>query len=698
VGFSFLAPLFLAGLAALAIPVLIHLTHRERRNAIRFPSLMFLRKVPYRTVRRQRIRHWLLFLLRAAAIALLVAAFARPLLDRVALGTTTLGSAREVVILVDRSYSMGYGDRWDRALDAARATVDGLGPEDRATIVFFADGAEAANLRSADRAALRALLDGADVGTGGTQFGPALQMAGDILERSDLPRREAVLITDFQRAGWNVGLDTRLPNGTVLTPIDLSDASPENVATTNVLLERVLESGRHRLAVAARIVAFGTAAEDLPVTLELDGVDVETRTVRLAADGSATVRFAPVTVPDRVTRGRVRIARDALPQDDVYHFTVAPVEALPTLIVQHTAAPASDLVYLRQALSIGRDPPFDVRVRRVSGIGPNDLEDVAMVILADAPYPRGAVGRQLVEFVHQGGGLLVVLGRRSNANAWTAEAATALGFTPGPVVDRLGGRGATFSVSDYNHPVFAPFSAPRSGDFSASRFFRYRRWEPAATVAVLARFDDGAVALGEMQIGQGRVLVWSSGLANLWNNLPVQPVFLPFLHEVVRFLAHYRPSPSWRTAGHVLDLSDDPVARPWGPSTPLVPDGGELIVESPSGERFAHESDGTQDALALSEQGFYLLRRLGDDGDGPRIVAVNADRAESDLTRLDPEEFVGAIAARDGESGGSPDFAAMLTAAEKERRQGLWWYLLIAVLFVLLAETTVAHRFSRARP
>ncbi len=56
---SFLTPLFLVGLAGLAIPVILHLIQRERKNVVQFPSLMFLRRIPYQSVRRRRIRHWL---------------------------------------------------------------------------------------------------------------------------------------------------------------------------------------------------------------------------------------------------------------------------------------------------------------------------------------------------------------------------------------------------------------------------------------------------------------------------------------------------------------------------------------------------------------------------------------------------------------------------------------------------------------
>jgi hypothetical protein len=69
---AFLTPFFLVGLGAIAIPVLIHLIQREKKRVVEFPSLMFVRRIPYQSVRRRRIRHWALLLMRAAAIALIV--------------------------------------------------------------------------------------------------------------------------------------------------------------------------------------------------------------------------------------------------------------------------------------------------------------------------------------------------------------------------------------------------------------------------------------------------------------------------------------------------------------------------------------------------------------------------------------------------------------------------------------------------
>ena len=91
---GFLVPAFLAGLAAIAVPIVLHLRHRDKDQPHRFPSLMFLERLPIRTAQRRRITDWPLLLLRALAIALLVLAFARPLCSRPSvLGCTARSSA-----------------------------------------------------------------------------------------------------------------------------------------------------------------------------------------------------------------------------------------------------------------------------------------------------------------------------------------------------------------------------------------------------------------------------------------------------------------------------------------------------------------------------------------------------------------------------------------------------------------------------
>src|SRR5215212_7323193 len=156
---SFIAPLFFVALAALAIPVLIHLIQREKKQIQRFPSLMFVQRVPYKSVQRRRIHNWLLLLVRLSALALIIFAFARPFLQRQPDITPGVG-AREVVVLLDTSYSIGYADRWERARAAAYDAITNLGPADRASVVLFASGVDIAlkSTGAADRASLNAAI------------------------------------------------------------------------------------------------------------------------------------------------------------------------------------------------------------------------------------------------------------------------------------------------------------------------------------------------------------------------------------------------------------------------------------------------------------------------------------------------------------------------------------------------------------
>ena len=152
---SFLTPLFLVGLAGLAMPVLLHLIQRERKNVVQFPSLMFLRRIPYQSVQRRRIRHWLLLLLRLAALALIVAGVRAAVLPARRRWRPRRAAARA------KSSSCSIGRtawataiagsaRWPRRADA----INGLSPSDRASIVFFASGAEVALRSTSDRGRL----------------------------------------------------------------------------------------------------------------------------------------------------------------------------------------------------------------------------------------------------------------------------------------------------------------------------------------------------------------------------------------------------------------------------------------------------------------------------------------------------------------------------------------------------------------
>ncbi|NIR46170.1 MAG: VWA domain-containing protein [Gemmatimonadetes bacterium] len=692
-GFSFLAPVFLLGLAAIAIPIWIHLTHRERRDAVRFPSLMFLREVPFKTVRRQRIRHWLLFALRVAAVLLLVAAFARPLLERSDGSAAAFVQARELVVLLDRSHSMAYADNWDRAVEAARWALGNLGADDRATLVTFAEDAEAASQPSGDPAVLLAALDGVELGTETTRYGPALQLAREIIERSDRPRGEALLISDMQQVGWDPANASRLPGRTRLRLVDVGRGEAFNVAITGMNIARGRRGGREEIVVSAVLANFGgRPVADLSASLEIEGERVASREVDLDAGSTFAVTFEPHPLPGRPVRGIVRAGDDALPLDNSFQFVVAPEPPVRILIVEPRGAGADYALYLERALAISRRPAFEVQTERVTSLTESDLDDRSVVVLNDAPPPGGAVGARLREFVEEGGGLLVVLGRRAPPGGWPEDLIDLVPGDFGGPVDRAAEGGGTLGYLDYDHPALEIFNTPRSGDFSTARFYRYRRFQPAEDGRVLARFDDGAEAMVEGSYGEGRVLVLTSGTENFWNDLTIQPVFLPLIHQLVKHLSGYREATTWHRVGGVVDLSAKAELTAGVSSLDEL----ELVIENPRGRERVLRPARDSWYLNLELPGFYHVRQVGDE-DRAVWLAANLDPSESDLSRVDVQELAGALVAPEEADAGVAE-ARALSAEEQEGRQSLWWYLLAAACAILLIETVLSNRARRLAP
>ena len=690
---AFLAPLFFAALLTFAIPILIHLTQRERKQVVEFPSLMFLEKIPYQSVRRRRIRDWPLLALRLAAILLIVLAFARPFFDRPIVALANVSGPREVVILLDRSYSMGYGDRWTRAQAEARQVVQGLTSTDHATLVLFGTSAQAEVRATAELSRVTAAIDAAKVSAEATRYAPALKLAQRVLAESTLQSREVVMISDFQRSGWVRDENLRLPEGTTFRTVPIADAQTPNLTVSNVLPQRSTFSGQERITVAANVINRGpSAVNNVRVTLELDGRAVEAQTVSVQPGAPAAISFQPFTLGRAYTRGTVRIGDDALKQDNTFHFVVSPAQRLSVLLVEPSRASREASLYLQKALSIGGAPAFQVDMRDGESVGSTDLDRHRVVILNDVAALSS--GAELKAFVSKGGGLLVVLGERAN---WGTDSNDLLPGLPGNVVDRTG-RGGALAELDFSHPVLELFKAPRSGNLTTARFFRYRaiamkpepagdkEGEQAPSRRVISRFDDGAVAMAERRIGSGNVLLWASTLDNYWNDLALKPVYLPFVHEIIRHLATYEQPANFFTIGNVVDPAHLLRASGLGLQT-----GTGAMILTPTGQRI--EQSGTPTPVQLEQPGFYEVHGRSNQA-GTVSIAANLDTAESDLSVLDTQELSAALSGRPGTVNPASADAATLTPEDQERRQNFWWYLLMAGIVLLGAETAISNRMK----
>ncbi len=211
---SFLTPLYVLGILAIAAPVVFHLIRRSPRGEVPFSSLMFLSPTPPRLTRRSRLDHILLLLLRAAALCLLAFAFARPFLRHAAQRDLNEDDRQRVAVVIDTSASMRRGDLWTRAKTSAKEAIAACRPGDQIALFAFDVssrpllGFEASKALDPARrpAVLGSLIDRLTPTWGGTNLGQALidavaaiEDVADASEKSARMPRKVVLISDLQQ-------------------------------------------------------------------------------------------------------------------------------------------------------------------------------------------------------------------------------------------------------------------------------------------------------------------------------------------------------------------------------------------------------------------------------------------------------------------------------------------------------------------
>src|SRR5262245_46907074 len=202
--FSFLNPAFLWALPLASIPIVIHFLSKRRTREVRFPTVMFLRALEPREIRRLKLREIILLILRTLALVLLILAFARPSVEPAG---SVAHAAAGVAVLVDDSESLGaLDDRGrPRAQEARRrllALVDAARPGDEMALIAASRPDAGLTSRSGDRVRMRRWAEQLQASSLPAPLAPALDQARRFLGRTPLEARELYVLSDFQRASW----------------------------------------------------------------------------------------------------------------------------------------------------------------------------------------------------------------------------------------------------------------------------------------------------------------------------------------------------------------------------------------------------------------------------------------------------------------------------------------------------------------
>jgi hypothetical protein len=673
---SFLTPLFFLGAAALAAPVLVHLVRRTRARRVQFPALVFVRQIPQRTIRRRTIQNLLLMIIRCLAILLIVIAFMRPFFSGRSAAKTTTG-AGATVILIDNSLSMRRDKLFADAQHKAETTIDDARNDEQIALLSFDRRYAVINRFVVDKNRLRFGVRSLAAGWDGTDYEQALRGAESLLsELKTGGPKKIVMISDFQATGWNQANATfKLANDTQLTTLDVGGNTPEaNVAVTNIEARGTVFGQKYQENLAVHLANFSDTPRDhLQVDFQIDNQTVEKREVSLGSRDSKVIEFADFNLNDGANRCTIEINSTDFAPDNHFYFTLRREVPAKALIIESSTRGRSDSLHLQSALTTNDDLPFSFTLKTAGTVDPTSIADYALVIMNDAGSVAPALADSLSKFVSNGGQVIIATGPRTEVSSFNNALQQVVPATLTESVQTKAGESVTISDVKFDHPIFEVFQ--QSGRLAAAHVVGYFRSQPATNAAVLARFEDGSPALMELNTGKGRVLLFTSSLGPSWNDLPLTPLYLPFVHQMVRY-AGSREVLAWYRLGQTFTVAKEPQT-------------GVPSVDTPTGTRLT-ENRLTPDGDLLitgSEPGFYRLRYSA----RPDFAAVDIDGTEGDFSKLDFGQFVAGVTGGAGNAESS-EADRKLSNEEVEGRQKVWWSLLFIALLLLLTESLIARR------
>jgi len=694
---QFLNPWFLLGALTVVAPILVHLIRKDDSRKIPFSSLMFVTRLPKKSLRRQSLRHLLLLLLRISALLLLAVAFSRPFLVSKAAAPLRSSGDKSSVILLDNSFSMQFGNRFEKAKSRALQVLDGFASTDTLQLVTYSDTTTVLNNQLTDRSGLRALVRKLQPSHRKTNHLGALKLAQQLLASAPNDRLEIHWISDFQQTGWAESAEeTTLLESVTIQPFDVAEDSGGNLSVNRLRLSQVVENDASLTRASVQVSASGMKTPaSTRVVLELNGKRLQDKELALDRDDSKLVEFAAFSLPPGLSKGEIKLEpSDGLVADNVCHFTLNSLRKLRLLLLHEKGS--QDSFYIAKALSATKDSPFQVELQDVSQGNALDLTKFSGVVVSNVGRVPARLAASITEFVRGGGGLIIALGsrtRNNNLNETLEKVLPASLGKPGAGADNK-----THFIGEIQkqHPVFDGFQPMHHSYFMTTPISGVVQTKPQPSSIVLASLEDGTPLLVEQTIGKGRSLLFASSLNMDWNDLPLKSVFLPFLHQLVKYSTHYDEEQSAFAVGEVVPLSTlNPML-----GKALNKLSGSLGAFSQSWQVTTPKGDKAELADAdllkspffqLEEPGFYLSRVHNFDN----AVAVNVVAAESDLRKVAPDKILASLR-KVGRTNATTAPTREATTDQQEAwesKQRVWWYLLVLALAVLLVESFLSNRY-----
>jgi hypothetical protein len=659
------APWFLAALAGLGLPFYLHLLKRQTARPKPVSSLMLYESRTQASTRHRKLRYFLLLALRLAVLLLLVVAFANPFVSR---NSATFTSNRLVLVVIDNSFSMRAGTRLADAKQAAIGVLAAKGAA-RAQVAAFGSQLQFMTQAIEDQAALRSAVEAVLAGDGHGNFGELARAVRALAESVHIPI-ELHLFSDMQRSALAGNFtDMAMPaNVKLVAHAVVSKAQPNWTVESVDAPGQVWGKDAKPVHVRAVIAGFGTPAAQRTASLVVNGKTTATKPVAVPANGRVAVDFPALEVPYGFNRCEVKIdSADAFPADDLHRFAVERSDPQKALLVHNYGDNRSPL-YIGAALSAAAQSAFLLESISVNEAADRQPSNYAFIILSDLNSVPALLENALTGYVRSGGSLFIAAG--TSAGARLQIPIFGARITEARDYSRVPDRFMAVGSSDSSFPAVA-----KAEGWPGVKFFYALAVDPG-DARVIVRLSDQTPILLEKRIGEGRVVLFASGLDNLTNDFPLNPAFVPFIEQTARYLAGSERQGGARMVDAYLELRN---AREQGQG---------VEVTDPEGKRpLTLKEAASAQSFQLTEAGYYQLRLANG---RQNLVGVNPDPKESNLDVI-PDDVMALWQGKPAQS--TQEAAAPGAAATQKTPQSLWWYVMLLVFAAAIAESVLASRY-----
>lgn len=698
---NFLYPGILGGLAAVSVPVVIHLLNRLQVKNVDWAAMRFLRDSVRKNQRRVRMEDLILLMLRCLFVVLLVLAFARPVVKARARASEGGNSGQvAVVVLLDNSASMaqsaGAGTRFSQAKAQAREWLGHLGGGSRAALFLVSDQVEPLVAKpSPDLALVGRLLETAQPAERGTDLPRALRQAYETLAEVQGLAREIRIYTDGQSTAWprleEVKALAREHPDIRLTPVLIGSGGEANAGVVSLQVEGGAPAAGVPLRVLVEVGNFGPAAlENLRLSLAMDGQAVnETVVASIPAGATQTVPMIVTFAAPGPHLLTASLPPDALPADNQRTAAVEVIRQLNVLIAEGGEADNDldrDGYFLAHALlPLGRERArqyyLEARFTRPAQMTADALVEADMVFFCDPGAIDPGLAGALRDFVERRGNLVIFPGPLTQPAQWSAnEAWSAL--LPAKLGPLSADRPLAWQSADFEHPVTSLWNDPAQGTLGSVKFRQYFPLLPKENASAIVRYTDGQPAAVEWRLGHGGVVLFGSSATPEWNNLCVHPAFVPVIQRLMGYLSRRDETQLALAPGQtfVKEVPEEWRGKDFtvqGPADAAPRVAGQVLADG--GRTFLRYA-GT---VALGGYRVFL-------GDQPLAsFAVQLPSEESDLRPIDAAKLTKLAEPAPGHGASAPAY----TFISKE----FWTALVWAALLLALAETALAHRLTWTR-